>query len=86
MAAYATTVDPRFLDFNRWASETAWNLSPFATVPAPDGEDEWVRWARYVVGIPALNARNPPRPEGFASWAEWATEVNQTIQLMLLPA
>lgn len=85
MAGGVTIVDPRFLSFDRWARETAWNLSPFATVPDPQGEGNWLRWARYAVGIPALNALNPPRPEGFGRWQDWAVAANQSIQLLNLP-
>lgn len=83
---FATVVDPRFLSLTRWASETAYNLAPFATVPQLLDEDDWKDWARYVAGVPALNARQPPRPEAFDKWQQWAVAINQAIELMVLPS
>lgn len=85
MAANVSTVDPRFLSATRWAAETAWNLSPFATIPRLENEKAWQDWARYIVGVPSINALQPPRPEGFTDWRRWAVALNQTIQLLTLP-
>jgi len=85
MPANVTVVDPRFITLSRWASETAWNLAPFATMPQLLDETKWQDWARYAVGVPAVNALQPPRPEGFSRWEDWADAFNQTIQLLILP-
>lgn len=85
MPANVTTIDPRFISVTRWASETAWNLSPFATIPILLDEDAWQDFARYICGVPAINALNPPRPEGFSDARAWAVALNQTIQLLVLP-
>ncbi len=85
MPARVATVDPRFLTLTRWASETAWNLAPFATIPILRDETAWQDWARYVIGIPSLNALGAPRPEGFSRWEDWGQALNQTIRLLTLP-
>lgn len=79
---HITTVEPRFIELSRWASETAWNLSPVGTIPILANEDEWRRWADAVVALPALAGVGAPRAEGFASWQAWAEQVNQSIQLV----
>lgn len=85
MAANVTIVDPRFISLTRWADETAWNLSPFATIPKLVDENLWHDFARYICGVPSINALQPPRPEGFSRWEDWAVSLNQTIQLLTLP-
>lgn len=79
---HASTVDPRFLSAERWARETAWNLSPIGTIPVLHDEEDWRRWADAVVALPALSALGAPRSTGFGTWQAWASEFNISAQLV----
>ncbi len=74
------TIDPRFLDVLRWTAETGRQLAQFGTIPKLSNEDEWPRWANYVIDIPELASVGAPRPENFKSWDDWAVQFNLTIR------
>lgn len=75
-------IDPRFTTATQWTALSATVLAPYATIPILLRDEDWLSWARYVVGIPAVQAVGAPRPEGFADWQSWATAFNGSLTLL----
>lgn len=75
-------IDPRFMDFAKWAGATTLFLVPFGTIPKVLDPDDWKAWATYVVSLPALKSLGTVRPQGFDDWRDWAIRFNQTAALL----
>lgn len=66
----------------QWAALTTTVLAPYGTIPILLDDDAWIEWARYVVGLPAVQAVGAVRPEGFSDWQSWARAFNVSLTLL----
>lgn len=65
-------IDPSGMPMLAWADAMALDLDRHGAVYRLDREDDWRRWAAYVVSLPVVNTCDPPLPDGFDSFREWA--------------
>lgn len=75
-------IDPRFSTAQQWTAQTGIVLAPYGTIPVLLHEENWMDWARYVVGLPAVQAVGAVRPEGFPDWQSWARQFNTSLTLL----
>lgn len=69
-------VDPRGLEFGRWAALAAEQLQEY-DVAMPG--DSWQDWAFNLFNSPQLETFGLPDPRMYAGWQPWAEELTLAL-------
>lgn len=72
-------LDPRFLDIERWSSQTAALLLPYGFVFPQATEENWHQWGEQLKNIPVMAAAHVPSPGLYDDWRLWAHRVNERL-------
>lgn len=78
MAVNVSVLDPRGVEFLRWAASVTEDLESDG-VMQPGSEEQWVPWALSLLDSLNTNSGQVPDPRGFDNWRGWAEQFVQGL-------
>ena len=76
--ALALVYDPRYHDFDSWASLMC-EAYAGQSLEMPNGEDNWKGWAAGIKGIDIFANESIPSPYIYENWQDWAEAVVDAV-------
>ena len=81
--ALAVVYDPRYQDWNSWASLMC-EAYAGQQLSIPSGEEHWKEWAASLKAIDVFTNEGIPGPYTYDNWQDWAAAlvgaVNQRVE------